>query len=90
MKPDGTSKRRLVRGREPAWSPDGTQIAFLDFNSNNPSSANIFVMRADGSHVEKLTRDKFGHSLSPTWSPDGRRLAFERAWAKGGEDLTSI
>ncbi|MYG81599.1 MAG: hypothetical protein F4187_07480 [Gemmatimonadetes bacterium] len=56
----------------PAWSPDGSRIAYTAFFTGN---GDIYVMNADGSGVTRLT----SHSRSetfPAWSPDGKRLAF--------------
>jgi len=58
--------------RAPAWSPDGTRIAFT---SNREDGWEIYVMYADGSGVTRLTYDPEGADL-PAWSPDGTRIAF--------------
>jgi len=60
---------RLADGRGPAWSPDGTRIAFGRF-SNDEAFA-LWVMNADGSAVRSL-----GSGLGAVWSPDGTRIAF--------------
>jgi len=57
----------------PAWSPDGTAIAFA--RSEPPYG--IYVMGADGRGVQLIPgTDDVGGS-HPTWSPDGSRLAFD-------------
>jgi Tol biopolymer transport system component len=53
--------------REPAWSPDGTQIAFA---STRHKGSEIYVMRADGRRVKRLTNDK-ANNEGPAWSPAG-------------------
>ena len=58
-----------ARDVDPAWSPDGARIAFVD-------DLDIYVMYADGSGVERLTNNLPGN-WSPAWSPDGARIAFE-------------
>ena len=70
--PDGSDPLRLTEDvaddSAPAWSPDGTQIAFA-------RGFDIWVMDADGSNELKLT-DASGVDSAPTWSPDGTKLAF--------------
>ena len=76
MNPDGTGLTRLtsVSGdAQPAWSPDGSEIAFVRFQDGNED---IYVMRSDGGGVHRLTAD--GASSSPAWSPDGTRIAVAR------------
>jgi Tol biopolymer transport system component len=75
---DGTERVRLTRDPaeefSPAWSPDGTKIAFSRFTG---SRFQIFVMSAEGTGAQQLT---FGDSaaLGAAWSPDGTRIAFTR------------
>lgn len=72
---DGKGARPLLRdGYSPAWSPDGTRLAFVSSRSGDEE---IYVARADGSGVTRLTRLP-GPDLSPAWSPDGRRLVWSR------------
>ncbi len=60
----------------PAWSPDGTQIAFA--SNRDGSDFKLWVMNADGSNVRNLTPPGATADVFPTWSPDGRLLAFQR------------
>jgi len=73
MNPDGSGITPITAGPEfeanPAWSPDGTKIAF-DLNGD------VHVMNADGSGVVNLTSGSFGSDHSPTWSSDGTKIAF--------------
>ena len=75
MDADGTNLRNLTQhpalDGEPAWLPDGSQIAF---SSNRDGDLNIYLMDADGGNIKQLTRTKF--SVSPRWSPDGKQIAF--------------
>jgi len=67
---------------EPAWSPDGKQIAFSS-NRTPDADANynvdIWVVAADntdkGAHLAKIS-SSLGEDHSPIWSPDGRLIAF--------------
>lgn len=56
----------------PAWSPDGTRIAFA---SNRDGDFDIYVMKPDGSEVIQLTDDPSWDD-EPSWSPDGTRIVF--------------
>ncbi len=56
----------------PAWSPDGQKIAFASVRDGNQE---IYVMNADGSGQQRLTRNTAG-DYAPAWSPDGRKIAF--------------
>ncbi|MBN1430831.1 MAG: serine/threonine-protein kinase [Anaerolineae bacterium] len=56
----------------PAWSPDGTQIAFA---SNRDGNYQIYTMTADGQEQHRLTYNS-RHDLSPSWSPDGKQIVY--------------
>ncbi len=65
----------------PAWSPDGTRIAFMSNHGEDPDrepSAQLFVAEAKPGATEKAltpetTRANRGR---PEWSPDSKWLAF--------------
>jgi TolB protein len=59
----------------PAWSPDGTRIAFTSYRSGGPA---IWVMNADGTGARPLTDHGDHIDAFPTWSPDNRSIAFQR------------
>ena len=68
----GSGVRRLTNegsSYSPAWSPDGTRIAFS-------RSSDIYVMNADGSGVTNLTNNSDLLQRDPAWSPDGTKIAF--------------
>jgi Tol biopolymer transport system component len=72
---------------EPAWSPDGTMIAFTSLRDTpvgNTRYRRLFLMNADGSNVHRLAPELDVLQFAPSWSPDGRELAFETAPLIGG------
>lgn len=69
---------------DPAWSSDGTRIAYTSTWWGDPD---IFLMNADGGDVVQITRHHAADSW-PVWSPDGRWLAF--ASDRGGLDRFSL
>jgi hypothetical protein len=69
----------------PTWSPDGRRLAF---SGSEGGLTDLCVVDADGSHLQRLTHDKYG-DLQPAWSPDGRVIAF--ATDRGpGADLAHL
>lgn len=72
VRSDGTGSRLLTRGAEPAWSPDGTRIAFS-------RGGEIVVAAAHGSDERVL-----GHGGAPAWSPDGSWLVVSRSAPTAG------
>jgi Tol biopolymer transport system component len=73
---DGTGLAQLTGPpadeTEPAWSPNGRQIAFV---SSGDGQADIYLINSDGSNPIRLTLDP-ADDRSPVWSPDGSQLAF--------------
>lgn len=59
---------------EPAWSPDGTHLAFI---SNRTGPLKVWTMRADGTEPRQLTQGP-DEDDAPAWSPDGKWIAFVR------------
>ena len=57
----------------PAWSPDGTRIAFQ--SKQDSPLFQVFLMNADGSNKRRLS-DGNGFAGQPVWSPDGKMVAY--------------
>jgi len=74
---DGTDEQYLTSTTDdeetPAWSPDGSQIAF---STNRDGNIEIYIMDSDGSNMHRLTYSELDDDYSPRWSPDGSRIAF--------------
>ena len=71
MNADGSGRANLTGprgGGEPAWSPDGTMVAFV--------RNGIWVMHANGSAAREIRHDPKMVEEWPVWSPDGRQIAY--------------
>jgi dipeptidyl aminopeptidase/acylaminoacyl peptidase len=66
----------------PAWSPDGTQIAFIRSHGEGESydrtpNSDVFVLDAKaGSQPRRLTMTTADEGGRPAWSPDGKTIAY--------------
>ena len=66
----------IVENWQPAWSPDGKQIAYDRFERCFRCTG-VWLMNADGSGQHELRLD----GRRPAWSPDGTKLALSLAGA---------
>lgn len=61
----------LLIGGAPAWSPDGTRMAFTEQRAD---ATFVVLVRPDG----RGQRIEIPDARAPSWSPDGRQIAFIR------------
>lgn len=81
---DGSAPRRLTHGpadRSPAWSPDGSRLAFL-------RDGQLAVLDLAGGEVDVVTALPPGAG-EPVWSPDGTRIAFTAPVGASGGPMVS-
>ena len=71
MNADGSDPVNLTQGRDcasPAWSPNGTQIAYI-------ADGEIWLMDADGSNPQQVTDDAVDKARL-FWSEDGSSIYY--------------
>jgi Tol biopolymer transport system component len=89
VRSNGSNVVRLTRTEQsednPAWSPDGTKIAFSTYTPEDYAGyGRIHVMKADGSEPPAvLPQYYFGSVEGLGWSPDGQWLAFASVNPRG-------
>jgi Tol biopolymer transport system component len=91
MNVDGSNQQRLTfdsssDDHAPAFSPDGTQIAFIK-ESHASGQQHLWLMNRDGSDGVDVTGAGW-NAIDPSWSPDGTRIAFVSS--KSGEKALHI
>jgi len=87
---DGKNKQQLTQSKGsdimPAWSHDGTRIAFVSNrlykaplsggNLEVETGMELYVMNADGSDPQRLTGNAEDVSVYPDWSPGDQMIAY--------------
>jgi TolB protein len=85
---DGYNPQTVVSSNEPiispAWSPDGTRLAYVSFEKKKPI---IFVQSLTSGSREILANYK-GNNSAPAWSPDGSKLAIVLTYGANSQIYT--
>jgi TolB protein len=72
---DGANPQSALRSREPiispAWSPDGTRLAYVSFETGKP----VVYVHTVATGARKAVANFRGSNSAPAWSPDGKSLA---------------
>ncbi|OGA25866.1 MAG: Tol-Pal system beta propeller repeat protein TolB [Betaproteobacteria bacterium RIFCSPLOWO2_02_FULL_67_26] len=72
---DGYGAQTVLASNEPiispAWSPDGTQLAYVSFEQKKP----VVYVQSLTTGGRRAVANFWGSNSAPAWSPDGRRLA---------------
>jgi WD40 repeat protein len=80
VNPDGSGLTPVTSGpdtdSEPAWSPDGTTIAFTRLTGD--ATSHIWTVRP-GSPAVPLTTTAGLDEVAPAWAPDGVHISFARS-----------
>jgi len=88
---DGSDRLQLtyppVIADLPHWSPDGTQIAYVDSQPGRPWKT--FLIPAQGGTPQEVLSESHSQ-VDATWSPDGKKLAFARSQQTGSSEPLSI
>lgn len=72
---------------EPAWSPDGTRIAFI---SERDGNRDIYVMDVDGVDPVNVTDTPNVEEFVPSWSPDGEWIVYRQRPTDAKGDIWKV
>lgn len=83
MRADGSDQRQLVSpppadivdAGSPAWSPDGTRIAFQGAVDDKPGEPAIYTVDSAGHDLERVSPGGLA-ARAPTFTADGKRIVF--------------
>ncbi|NDH52935.1 MAG: Tol-Pal system protein TolB [Betaproteobacteria bacterium] len=86
---DGENPQSALNSSEPiispAWSPDGSQLAYVSFESRKP----VVYAHEVANGKRRLLANFRGSNSAPAWAPDGRSLAVTLS-RDGGSQLFLI
>jgi len=89
MDMDGENNARVTDLKSitlsPAWSPDGTTLAFTSYTRGSPD---LYTINTNGKGIKQLVGGK-GAKITPSWAPDGSRIAFSSSMT-GDSDIYII
>jgi TolB protein len=90
---DGSDARQITSLGQANWAPnflpDGRIIFCSDYEYPRGFPFNMYTMNADGTHIEKVSRDK-GFDAFPMFSRDGKKIIFCSNRNNGGTHDTNI
>lgn len=86
---DGENAQSALASPEPiispAWSPNGTQLAYVSFESRKP----VIYSHDVGTGKRRLLANFRGSNSAPAWSPDGRQIVATLS-RDGGSQLYAL
>lgn len=85
---DGYNAQNVVSSNEPiispAWSPDGTKMAYVSFEKKKP----IVYVQSLTTGDRKILANYKGNNSAPAWSPDGSKLAIVLTYGANSQIYT--
>ena len=84
---DGENPHVVTESKEPlmspAWSPDGTELAYVSFEQR---LSTIYVQNVKSGERRRVSAHA-GVNQAPSWSPDGKKLALTLSTRDGNLDV---